>query len=71
MAPAPEYAIDEQLDVNYDMYSLGCLIYAIHMRGLPPFRHHGSLQNLHENAGKPLTGIEGFDSDLQGAAVPK
>jgi SCY1-like protein 2 len=62
---APEYAIDEQLDVNSDMYSLGCLIYAIHMRGLPPFRNHGSLQNLRDNAGKPLTGIESLDLELQ------
>ena len=48
-----------------DMYSLGCLIYAVHIRGLPPFRNHGSLQTLRENAGKPVTGMEKLEPDLQ------
>lgn len=63
---APEYAIDEQLDPSSDMYSLGCIIYAVHVRGNPPFKNHGSLQSLRDNAGKPLVGMEKLDPDLQG-----
>lgn len=48
------------------MYSLGCLIYVVHSKGSPPFNTHGSLGGLRENAGKPLPGIGGMDSDLQG-----
>ncbi|KZT43957.1 kinase-like protein [Sistotremastrum suecicum HHB10207 ss-3] len=62
---APEYAIDEQLDPSSDMYSLGCIIYAVHVRGNPPFKNHGSLQSLRDNAGKPLVGMEKLDPDLQ------
>lgn len=63
---APEYALDEQLLTASDMYSLGCLIYVVHSKGAPPFNTHGSLGGLRENAGKPLPGIGGMDSDLQG-----
>ena len=62
---APEYALDEQLVTASDMYSLGCLMYAVHMKGDPPFKNHGSLGSLRENAGKPLTGMERLDRDLQ------
>lgn len=48
------------------MYSLGCLIHVVHSKGSPPFNTHGSLSGLRENAGKPLPGIGGMDSDLQG-----
>ncbi|KAL4250432.1 Catalytically Inactive Kinase-Related Protein [Abortiporus biennis] len=63
---APEYALDEILDPLSDMYSLGCLIYAVHCKGNPPFKNHGSLGSLRENAGKPLTGTERLDPDLKG-----
>ena len=64
--PAPEYALDEVLDPASDMYSLGCLIYAVHCKGNPPFKNHGNLASLRENAGKPLTGTERLEPDLRG-----
>ncbi|KAI0807175.1 other/SCY1 protein kinase [Fomes fomentarius] len=62
---APEYALDEVLDPASDMYSLGCLIYAVHCKGNPPFKNHGSLSSLRENAGKPLPGMERLEQDLR------
>ncbi|PPQ66892.1 hypothetical protein CVT26_009832 [Gymnopilus dilepis] len=62
---APEYALDEQLVTASDMYSLGCVLYAVHSKGDPPFKTHGSLGALRDNASKPLLGIERLDSDLQ------
>ncbi|KAH9842331.1 other/SCY1 protein kinase [Rhodofomes roseus] len=62
---APEYALDEVLDPASDMYSLGCLMYAVHCKGNPPFKNHGSISSLRENAGKPLTGMERLDPDLR------
>lgn len=62
---APEYALDEQLLTASDMYSLGCLVYAVHCKGSPPYKTHGSLGGLRDNAGKPLTGIDRLDKDLQ------
>lgn len=66
---APEYALDEALNTASDLYSLGCLIYAVHCKGDPPFKTHGSLGGLRDAAGRPLTGISGLDRDLQGAKV--
>ncbi|KAG6897837.1 hypothetical protein C0992_010325 [Termitomyces sp. T32_za158] len=63
---APEYALDEQLLTASDMYSLGCVIYAVHCKGKAPYRTHGSLGGLRECAGKPITGIEALDHSLQG-----
>ena len=63
---APEYALDEVLDPASDMYSLGCLMYAVHCKGAPPFKTHGSLGAVRENAGKPLTGVDRLDPDLRG-----
>ncbi|KAK7693292.1 hypothetical protein QCA50_002859 [Cerrena zonata] len=62
---APEYALDEVLDPASDMYSVGCLIYAVHCKGNPPFKNHGSLGGLREHAGKPLQGMERLDQDLR------
>ncbi|KAI0670456.1 kinase-like protein [Trametes maxima] len=62
---APEYALDEVLDPASDMYSLGCLIYAVHCKGNPPFKNHGSLSSLRANAGKPLAGMERLEQDLR------
>ncbi|KAI0933145.1 hypothetical protein AcV5_005979 [Taiwanofungus camphoratus] len=62
---APEYALDEVLDTASDMYSLGCLMYAVHCKGNPPFKNHGSLNALRDNSGKPLPGMERLDSDLR------
>jgi len=66
---APEYALDEALNTASDLYSLGCLIYAVHCKGDPPFKTHGSLGGLRDAAGRPLTGINGLDRDLQGVYV--
>ncbi|KAG6874310.1 hypothetical protein C0995_001535 [Termitomyces sp. Mi166 len=63
---APEYALDEQLLTASDMYSLGCVIYAVHRKGKTPYKTHGSLGGLREHAGKPVTGIEALDHTLQG-----
>ncbi|KAF6764989.1 other/SCY1 protein kinase [Ephemerocybe angulata] len=62
---APEYALDEQLLTASDMYSLGCVLYAVHSKGATPYKNHGSLGGLRENAGKPITGIERLEPDLQ------
>ncbi|ORX34162.1 kinase-like domain-containing protein [Kockovaella imperatae] len=47
---APEYALDYTLTPSNDLYSLGCVLYAVHMGGRPPFRNHGSMQSLRDNA---------------------
>ncbi|KJA27330.1 hypothetical protein HYPSUDRAFT_35179 [Hypholoma sublateritium FD-334 SS-4] len=62
---APEYALDEQLVTASDMYSLGCLVYAVHCKGNPPFKNHGSLGGLRDNASKAVPGLERLDKDLQ------
>ncbi|KAF7311612.1 Kinase-like protein [Mycena kentingensis (nom. inval.)] len=62
---APEYALDEQLVTASDMYSLGCVLYAVHCKGRPPFKNHGSLSGLRDSAGKPVPGLESLDPDLQ------
>lgn len=66
---APEYALDEALNTASDLYSLGCLIYAVHCKGDPPFKTHGSLGALRDAAGRPLTGVGGLDRDLQGEEI--
>lgn len=66
---APEYALDEVLDPGSDLFSLGCLVYAVHCKGVPPFKNHGSLGSVRENAGKPLSGTERLDPDLKGTRV--
>ncbi|CEH15807.1 other scy1 protein kinase [Ceraceosorus bombacis] len=47
---APEYALDDKLDSGNDMYSLGCVVYAIHNRGDPPFRNRNAVANIRSNA---------------------
>lgn len=49
------------------MYSLGCLVYAVHCKGDPPFKNHGSLGGLRENVGRSVTGMDRLDRDLQGS----
>ncbi|TDL27250.1 kinase-like protein [Rickenella mellea] len=63
---APEYALDERLVTASDMYSLGCLIYAAHSKGNPPFKNHNNLSSLRDNAGRALPNMERFDPDLRG-----
>ncbi|CDR87167.1 related to SCY1-putative kinase [Sporisorium scitamineum] len=46
---APENALDEKLGPENDMYSLGCVVYAVHNKGSPPFRNRNSLPNLRSN----------------------
>ncbi|KAH8829604.1 other/SCY1 protein kinase [Flagelloscypha sp. PMI_526] len=62
---APEYALDEQLVTGSDMYSLGCVLYAVHAKGSPPFKTHNSLATLREHAGRSPTGMDRWDGDLQ------
>ncbi|CAE6415312.1 unnamed protein product [Rhizoctonia solani] len=69
---APEYAIDERIETGSDMYSLGCLVYAVHVKGKPPFTTHGSMNTLRENARKlengtlgALPSLGGLDADLR------
>lgn len=62
---APEYVLDEILITASDMYSLGCLIYAVHCKGSPPFRNHGNVGGLRDNAGRPVPDIGQLDADLQ------
>ncbi|KAL0947336.1 hypothetical protein HGRIS_013455 [Hohenbuehelia grisea] len=62
---APEYALDETLLTASDIYGLGCLIYAVHCKGSPPFKNHGGLGALRENAGRAIPGLERLDKDLQ------
>ncbi|KAK0548899.1 Protein kinase domain-containing protein ppk32 [Tilletia horrida] len=47
---APEYALDEKLTPSNDMFALGCILYAVHSKGAPPFRNRGSINTLKENA---------------------
>jgi SCY1-like protein 2 len=65
-AKAPEYVLDEVLNTASDMYSLGCLICAVHLKGNPPFKNFGNLASVREHAGRPLSGIAQLDRDLQG-----
>ena len=51
------------------MYSLGCLIYAVHLKGDPPFKNFGNLASVREHAGRPLSGIARLDKDLQGISL--
>jgi serine/threonine protein kinase len=69
LTTAPEYALDELLVTASDMYSLGCVIHAVHCKGRTPFKTHGSLAGLRDNAGKPIPGMESLDHDLQGTAI--
>ncbi|KAF8503756.1 other/SCY1 protein kinase [Russula emetica] len=66
---APEYALDEVLSTASDMYSLGCLIHAVHLKGEPPFKNFGNLGSVREHAGRPPSGIARLDKDLQGIKV--
>ncbi|KAI0048222.1 kinase-like protein [Auriscalpium vulgare] len=62
---APEYALDEVLTTSSDMYSLGCLMYAVHLKGEPPFKNFGNLGSIREHSGRPLNGMDRLDRDLQ------
>lgn len=46
---APEYALDSTMTPANDLYSLGCVLYAVHMGGRPPFLNRGSMQSLREH----------------------
>lgn len=50
MISAPEYALDSQLITANDLYSLGCVLYAVHMGGKPPFSNGASMQSLRDHA---------------------
>lgn len=67
---APEYPISSTITPPADMYSLGCILYAVHNKGVPPFRNHGSLGTLRSNIEslerRGLGGMEAWDADLRG-----
>lgn len=63
---APEYVLDEQLVTASDMYSLGCLIYAVHNKASPPFKNHNNPASLRENAGRIIPGLDRLEPDLRG-----
>jgi SCY1-like protein 2 len=67
MTAAPEYVLDSQIIPASDMYALGCLLYAVHSKGTPPFRNHGSIGSLRSNVDNVirLTGMESWDPDLK------
>lgn len=78
-SPAPEYVLDEQITVASDFYSLGCIIYAVHAKGDPPFRNRGNMSTMRSNVGRlegggGLRGMENWDQDLRckslGLSVP-
>lgn len=50
ISQAPEYALDSQLSSANDLYSLGCVLYAVHMGGRPPFVNGASMQSLRDHA---------------------
>ncbi|KAK4688451.1 SCY1-like protein 2, partial [Tremellales sp. Uapishka_1] len=52
---APEYALDSTLTPASDLYSLGCVLFAIHMGGKPPSPNGNSMQSLRDFADGSLT----------------
>lgn len=53
---APEFLLDEaNPSVANDLYSLGCLLHAIHTKTGPPFTNRQSLNNARENLEEGLT----------------
>ncbi|KAG8947652.1 hypothetical protein FRC04_010586 [Tulasnella sp. 424] len=67
---APEYALEEQIAPASDFYSLGCIIYAVHAKGEPPFRNRGNLGTLRSNVGRlegggGVRGMEAWDQDVR------
>jgi SCY1-like protein 2 len=61
---APEYAIDEQVTTSSDLYALGCVIYAVHLGGRPPFQNHNSLSTLRQNAERVSRGDIGSSAAM-------
>ncbi|KDN46614.1 kinase-like protein [Tilletiaria anomala UBC 951] len=66
---APEYAIDEKLEMANDMYALGCIIFAVHNKGSPPFRNRNSAVTLRQNADELSTVIGSTSWARMGADV--
>ncbi|KAG8934229.1 hypothetical protein FRC01_004309 [Tulasnella sp. 417] len=67
---APEYALEEQITPASDFYSLGCIIYAVHAKGEPPFRNRGNLGTVRSNVGRlegggGVPGMDGWDQDVR------
>ncbi|KIO24498.1 hypothetical protein M407DRAFT_26107 [Tulasnella calospora MUT 4182] len=67
---APEYALEEQIAPASDFYSLGCIIYAVHAKGEPPFRNRGNLGTLRSNVGRlegggGVRGMDAWDQDVR------
>lgn len=57
---APEYILDESAPApSNDLYSLGCILHAIHTKSGPPFSNHNSLQRARTNIEEGLAGSSG------------
>lgn len=41
--------MDEQVTAASDLYALGCILYAVHLGGRPPFSSHNSLSTIRQN----------------------
>lgn len=67
VATAPEYVLDEQLVTASDIYSLGCIIFAAHNKGVPPFRNHNNPATLRDNIIRGVPRLDRAESDLRGA----
>ena len=60
----PEYALDERLTTASDLYALGCVLYAVHLGGRPPFQNHNSLSTLRQNADRLARGDIGSSTAM-------
>jgi SCY1-like protein 2 len=56
MDSAPEYILDESAPAPAnDLYSLGCILHAIHLRTGPPFANHNTLSTARSNIESSLS----------------
>lgn len=68
--------MDEQVTATSDLYALGCILYAVHLGGRPPFSSHNSLSTIRQNVDRLARGEIGnsvafarLTPDLKGASV--
>ncbi len=47
---APEYALDATVSPANDLYSIGCILYTLHVARHPPFRNNASMSALRTHA---------------------
>lgn len=44
-------------------------MFAVHCKGAPPWKNHGNLASIRENAGKTPPSMDRLDPDLRGVLV--